>query len=179
MQRPALLIVILLASTLILLVALTALPPPLIPQQMMMPGMEGMMAQGPGAGMANLIWPTILSIPTVLLIVTVTYILLFPNIKYSNEQAGSSQDQRNSTDYAPMEVVMRVVKPDERAALEILVGNGGICLQRDLTYKTGLSKLKTHRVVARLAERGIIQVKKVGRTNEVSVPAWLKGVGGS
>jgi uncharacterized membrane protein len=69
---------------------------------------------------------------------------------------------------------MRVLKADERAALEVLRNSGGRCLQKDITYKAGLSKLKTHRVVARLAERGVIQVKKVGKTNEITVPAWLK-----
>lgn len=73
-----------------------------------------------------------------------------------------------------MDVVMRVAKPDERLALEVLKNSGGRCLQKDITYKTGLSKLKTHRIVARLAERGIVQVRKAGKTNEITVPAWLK-----
>ncbi len=173
MRRPALLIAVVLASTLILLTTLTLFPPPLLSQHVMMPGMGGMMAQGPGTGMSNLVWPTMLTIPTVLLIVTVTYILLFPNIKYVNEQTARSQNSTAPVDYAPMDVVMRVVKPDERAALEVLMGNDGICLQKDITYRAGLSKLRTHRVIARLAERRIVQVKKVGRTNEVTIPAWL------
>ena len=72
-----------------------------------------------------------------------------------------------------MDIVMRVVKPDERVALEVLRNSAGVCLQKDITYKTGLSKLKTHRIIARLAERGIIQVRRVGKTNEIRVPSWL------
>ena len=64
-------------------------------------------------------------------------------------------------------IIMRVLKPDEKAALEVLRNAGGICMQKDIRYKTGLSKLRTRRVVARLAERGVIQVRKVGKTNEI------------
>jgi predicted transcriptional regulator len=174
MRRAALLIVIFLASAIALLASVSVFLPQFFPQQMMT-GMGGMMAQGAGVGMGNLLWPMILSISIALLIVTVAYVLLFPNIKYTTELAASSQKTAAAVDHEPMEIVMRVVKPDERAALEVLIGNGGLCLQKDLTYKTGLSKLKTHRIVARLAERGIIQVKKVGRTNEISVPVWLRG----
>jgi uncharacterized membrane protein len=62
-----------------------------------------------------------------------------------------------------MDVVMCVAKPDERLALEVLKNSGGRCLQKDITYKTGLSKLRPHRIVARLAERGIVQVSGSGK----------------
>jgi len=36
-----------------------------------------------------------------------------------------------------------------------------------------LSRLQTHRVVARLAERGIVTLEKTGNTNQVLLADWL------
>jgi preprotein translocase subunit SecG len=142
-----------------------------LPRQMMS-GMGGMM--GEGSRMGNFLWPSILSASTAVIVVAVTYVILFPSIKYSKEtQSKPEVPVTTADDLDPMSIVMRVVKPDERAALEVLRNSGGVCLQKDITYKTGVSKLKTHRIVARLAERGIIQVRKIGKTNEISAPAWL------
>ncbi len=133
-----------------------------------------------GGEMMNFFWPSMMTVSIVIVAVVVAYVIAFPAIRYSaaSEQEEPSQTMSVST-LDPMDVVMRVAKPDERAALEVLKGNGGVCLQKDITYKTGLSKLKTHRIVARLAERGIVQVKRVGKTNEISVPSWLKAQGSS
>jgi len=171
MQRTNLLITMFLVSTLVVVASVGVFLPNLFPQQMMT-GMSGMMGQGNGMG--GFVWPTFLSVSIALLIVTVSYILLYPSIKYSNESDQNLSIPTELANLEPMKVVMRVVKPDERAALEVLIENGGFCLQKDITFKASLSKLKTHRIVARLAERGIVQVKKVGRTNEISVPAWLR-----
>ena len=37
-----------------------------------------------------------------------------------------------------------------------------------------LSRLKTHRILARFAERGIVTLKKIGNTNEVTIAEWLR-----
>lgn len=126
----------------------------------------------------NFLWPTMMTASIAVVAVVVAYVIAFPAIRYSTASEDEEQSQTSSAPtFDPMDIVMRVAKADERAALEILKNSGGVCLQKDITYKTGLSKLKTHRIVARLAERGIIQVKKIGKTNEISVPAWLKTQG--
>jgi predicted transcriptional regulator len=108
------------------------------------------------------------------MVVAIGYMIAFPSIKYSATPERKEESGVSVTTFDRMDIVMRIAKPDERAALEVLQKSGGTCLQKDITYKTGLSKLKTHRIVARLAERGIIQVKKAGKTNEIIIPAWLK-----
>jgi uncharacterized membrane protein len=40
-----------------------------------------------------------------------------------------------------------------------------------------MSRLKTHRIVARLEERNLVVVAKFGNTNEVSLAPWLVGDG--
>jgi pyruvate/2-oxoglutarate dehydrogenase complex dihydrolipoamide dehydrogenase (E3) component len=47
--------------------------------------------------------------------------------------------------------------------------------QKYVGKEAGLSRLKTHRIVARFAERGIVTVKPLGNTNEVTVSDWVQG----
>ena len=49
----------------------------------------------------------------------------------------------------------------------------GIYLQKYITKEAGLSRLRTHRVVAALSERGIVQVEKYGNTNQVRLVKWF------
>jgi uncharacterized membrane protein len=168
MRRVTLFLLVLLVAVL----AVISTVGTFLPHQFMMSGMGGMM--GEGSGMGNFVWPTILIASTAVIVVVIAYVILFPSIKYSAETETKHELKSTTSDSDPMEIVMRVVKPDERAALDVLRNSAGVCLQKDITYKTGLSKLKTHRIVARLAERGIIQVRKIGKTNEITVPAWLQ-----
>lgn len=69
-------------------------------------------------------------------------------------------------------MVMRTLKPEEREVVKVLEVHGGKYLQKCITKEAGFSKLKTHRVVARLSERGIILADK-GNTNEVSLANWF------
>ena len=128
---------------------------------------------GESLGMGNFLWPTVLTASTAVTVTVLAYVILFPSIKYHTDVGPKVETSIPTVSPDPMNIVMRVAKPDERAALEVLRDSGGFCLQKDITYKTGLSKLKTHRIVARLAERGIIEVRKVGKTNEIRVPTWL------
>ncbi len=69
--------------------------------------------------------------------------------------------------------LLRTSKPDEKRVLEILSSHGGKYLQKYIVKESGLSKLRTHRIVSRFAERGIVSVSKSGNTNEVSLSPWL------
>jgi hypothetical protein len=55
----------------------------------------------------------------------------------------------------------------------VLDAHGGTYLQKFITKEAGLSRLKTHRVVASLSERGIVHVEVRGNTNEVSLVKWF------
>lgn len=168
MQRVTLFLLIILVASLAVISSVGTF----LPRQMMMSDMGGMM--GEGSGMGNFLWPTVLTGSTAVIVIVLAYAILFPNIKYSTDTETKQEIAIPAASLDPMTVVMRVTKPDEQAALEVVRNSGGVCLQKDITYKTGLSKLKVHRIVARLAERGIIQVRRVGKTNEIKVPAWLE-----
>lgn len=95
--------------------------------------------------------------------VGVIYFLVVPEIK--NLSSTASKDT--------VSVVMRTLKPEERKVVEVLDGHGGTYLQKYITQEAGLSRLKTHRVVAALSERGILHVEPKGNTNQVSLVKWF------
>src|SRR5437879_9407102 len=70
-------------------------------------------------------------------------------------------------------MVLKTLKPEERSIVHVLDAHGGTYLQKYITKEAGLSRLKTHRVVAALSERGIVQVEKYGNTNQVSLAEWF------
>ena len=118
--------------------------------------------------------PMLLTISTTTAIIVLAYVIAFPNIRIASDERTENIRHDFSFDSDPLSIVMRVSKPDEHAVLDVVNQSGGTCFQKDVLYKTGLSKLKTHRIVARLAERGIILVQKHGKTNQISLPNWLK-----
>lgn len=72
-------------------------------------------------------------------------------------------------------VLMRTSKAEEKRVLEVLAAHDGSYLQKFVVKEAGLSKLKTHRIVSRLAERGVVSVERSGNTNQVSLAPWVRG----
>ncbi|MDE1853839.1 MAG: hypothetical protein KGI38_08865 [Thaumarchaeota archaeon] len=71
-------------------------------------------------------------------------------------------------------ILMRTSKPEEKKVLEMLAAHQGSYLQKFVVKEAGLSRLKTHRIVSRLAERRVVSVEKSGNTNQVSLAPWVK-----
>jgi uncharacterized membrane protein len=99
-------------------------------------------------------------------VVGVIYFLVLPEMR--DYVAGTG----GGTDAAA--VVLRTLKPDERKVVGVLDAHGGSYLQKYITKEAGLSRLKTHRVIAALSERGIVRAEKRGNTNEVSLVQWFR-----
>ncbi len=101
--------------------------------------------------------------------VGVIYFLVLPEMKtYYESDPGKDAGA----------MVLRTLKPDEKKVVGVLKVHGGAYMQKFITRETGLSRLKTHRVVAALTERGIVRVERRGNTNEVSLAKWfLDGTG--
>jgi uncharacterized membrane protein len=98
-------------------------------------------------------------------VVGVIYFLVLPEMK--NYVAGTGNGRE------AVSIVLRTLKPDERKVVGVLDAHGGIYLQKYITKEAGLSRLKTHRVIAALSERGIVLAEKRGNTNEVSLVKWF------
>lgn len=115
---------------------------------------------------AAMLWPTVLVAAIGVGVGVIVYYLLVPEIRPSR-----IVDASPPTDYR--DAVLRMLKDDERRVVEALNSSGGTAFQRDVQRATGFSKVKTHRVIARLAERRLIEVTQAGRTNEIRLPSWL------
>jgi hypothetical protein len=72
------------------------------------------------------------------------------------------------------DTVLKTLTSDERKIIQVLSSHDGKYLQKCLRSEAGLSRLQTHRVVTRLAKRGIVTLEKSGNTNTVSIASWLK-----
>jgi predicted transcriptional regulator len=83
-------------------------------------------------------------------------------------------EQGQEISCTPLESIVKTLTEDERKVVEVLRGHNGKYLQKYIRNETGLSRLQTHRIVARLAERGIVTLEKTGNTNQVLLADWLK-----
>lgn len=77
------------------------------------------------------------------------------------------------------ELVLKLLNADEKKIVERLVKEKGKCYQSEISRIEGLGKLKSHRVLQRLADRGVVEIEKHGKTNIVRFSAelekWLVG----
>ncbi len=73
----------------------------------------------------------------------------------------------------PLDSVSKTLTADERRVVEVLRAHNGEYLQKYIRKEAALSRLQTHRIVARLAERGIVTLEKTGNTNTVRLANWL------
>jgi len=99
----------------------------------------------------------------------VAYSIIFPEILLEKDQKLNPEEGF----LASFEGVMRVLREDERKVCMAIWKEGGTALQKDVRWVTGLSKVKTHRVVTRLASRGVIMVEKEDKGNRLSLASWL------
>jgi uncharacterized membrane protein len=149
-------------------------------------GMGGMMNQTPtptatatssmlayyGVLFAVLIAVTIISV------IGVSYYLVYPQIRMGPTQTAASTRtvQPTSTGSAGVsayESVSKTLTDDERKIITVLQAHQGKYLQKYIKTETGLNRLQTHRILARLADRGIVSLEKTGNTNQVMLADWL------
>jgi len=113
------------------------------------------------------LFSSLLFLSTVLAsMVGVIYFLVLPEMK-SFYAPGNGNGKENTA------MVLKTLKPEERSIVNVLDAHGGSYLQKYITKESGLSRLKTHRVVAALSERGIVQVEKYANTNQVRLAKWF------
>lgn len=102
----------------------------------------------------------------------VVYFQIFPEIATSNRNV-QPQSFQSSENASPLESVLKTFNEDERKVFNVLITHEGHYLQKYIRKEAGLSRLKTHRILARFAERGIVTLEKTGNTNNVRIADWL------
>ncbi len=110
---------------------------------------------------------------TVLGVVGVSYYLVYPQIRVGAVQPTVTLTQPSGNTVSAYESVSKTLTEDERKVIEVLKAHEGKYLQKYIKSETGLSRLRTHRIISRLAERGIVTLEKTGNTNQVYLANWL------
>ncbi len=103
-----------------------------------------------------------------------TRLAVQPALKGAVTQVSAVQAAPEAVAVSSYESVVKTLTGDERKVIEVLKAHGGKYLQKYIRNDAGLSRLQTHRIVARLAERGIVTLEKTGNTNSVLLANWLK-----
>lgn len=76
-------------------------------------------------------------------------------------QATQEKVQNQST------LLLTFLNPLEKECILFLVKNNGECFQSDLSTLSGMTRLKAHRIVAKLHERKIIHLSSHGKANKL------------
>ncbi|MCW3982376.1 MAG: hypothetical protein NWE96_00095 [Candidatus Bathyarchaeota archaeon] len=113
---------------------------------------------------------------TIVGVVGVAYYLFYPQIRIGTATLPPPNTvaiQGNGTAVSAYESVSKTLTAEERKVIDTLKAHKGKYLQKYIKAETGLSRLQTHRIIARLSERGIVSLEKVGNTNQVTLAEWL------
>jgi uncharacterized membrane protein len=115
---------------------------------------------------------------TIVAIIGMSYYLVYPQIQVGI--ATSVQLSQATVNVAsPLSVtnaydsVAKTLTLEERQIVGVLQAHSGKYLQKYIKAETGYSRLQTHRILARLSERGIVSLEKTGNTNQVTLADWL------
>ena len=118
------------------------------------------------------------SLVTLLIVVSVgvvgtAYYAAYPEIRSPANAVPPLPMERKQEPEMSWSVLLRTSKPEEKKVLDVLASHDGRYLQKFIVKESGLSRLKTHRILSRFAERGIVVAEKSGNTNEISLAPWL------
>jgi len=72
------------------------------------------------------------------------------------------------------DTLIQFLNKDEKLVVQKLLDNDGKVLQAEITRIEGLGKVKSHRIVQRLVDRGVIEVEGFGKTNLVKLNKNIK-----
>jgi predicted transcriptional regulator len=115
---------------------------------------------------------------TVVGVIGISYYLVYPQIRTGTASApvqpvAVAQTAAVTNGVSAYESVSKTLTEDERKIITVLQNHNGKYLQKYIKAETGLSRLQTHRILARLAERGMVSLEKTGNTNQVVLTDWL------
>jgi len=118
-------------------------------------------------------WLVLFVVPLIIAVSVTGYALIFPELSEDKLKRKPSSVQTVEKGESAIDAVLRVLNEDERKVIATLVAEGGTMLQKDIRWKTGLSRVKTHRILLRLAKRGIVSAGKYYNTNRITLADWL------
>jgi len=72
------------------------------------------------------------------------------------------------------DALVQFLSKDERLVVQKLLDNDGKILQAEVSRLEGLGKVKSHRVIQRLIDRGVIEKENFGKTNIIKLNKAVK-----
>jgi len=70
--------------------------------------------------------------------------------------------------------LIQFLNKDEKKVVEKIISENGKVLQSEITRIEGLGKVKSHRILQRLSDRGVIEIEGHGKTNIVKLTKAIK-----
>ena len=75
-----------------------------------------------------------------------------------------------------VDIIMKFLSPDDREIVTLLLTKDGMTTQSEIAKLPGMSRLKAHRTIKKLEDRGILYVEKYGKINMIRIVDELRGV---
>lgn len=63
--------------------------------------------------------------------------------------------------------ILDILSKEDKLIIDKLLKNNGEVRQYEITYTQGLTKLKVHRILRKLEDKGIIKKEKIGKVNKI------------
>ena len=95
-------------------------------------------------------------------------------LKVINKNHGAGLKFKNSS--VSRELVARLLNPKEMAVIEHLLNQPAGVAQAEVAKMPGMTKLRAHRIINKMKDRGIISVKKIGKTNIIKIDGRIKEI---
>lgn len=79
----------------------------------------------------------------------------------------SDLEKKEKTIEQNNKVILKLLTGEERNVVNTLVEQGGKVRQYELSHLPNLNKVKTHRIILKLEQKGIIEKQRLGKVNNI------------
>lgn len=76
--------------------------------------------------------------------------------------SGDLEEKEKIIEY-DTELILKLLNPEERKVMRKIVENEGKVQQIEITYMEGYTKVKAHRIIESLVQKGILEKEKLGK----------------
>ena len=76
---------------------------------------------------------------------------------------------------ANVNLIMKFLGQDDKDVINLVLSKGGVTTQSEISKMPNMTRLRAHRVVKKLEDRGLVHVEKHGKINMVRLVDELKG----
>ena len=100
-----------------------------------------------------------------------------PSLPDTNQKTPQTPDLKTTqSDVSTVSktVIMKFLSYNEKKVIATLIDKQGTALQSEISRTTNMSKVKTHRAIKDLQQKGIIKVDKYGKTNKIQLTDEIK-----